>query len=312
MSGSTITPPIVFISYSHDDDAHRNWVLQLSTRLRSNGVDALLDQFNLTLGSDLATFMEKGLTTSHRVICICSKRYVEKANGGTGGAGYEKQVLTASLVRDQNTDLVIPIIRANDLEQPVPTFLDGRKYLDMRDDRLYESKYDELLRNVLGVPVVPIPPIGPNPYENIKAFSNVQLLPANEQYHNPSYTGRVTFDYTNNNGRYSIGLGDMLFTLTFSTAGQGAIHFYSDSPNIRGIAIATRAHEFEEVVDARRYNYSSRARTLHNGQIATAQNVNGFYAAIKIISVQAEDRDTGEGQIEFDYKIQTNGSPGFS
>ena len=35
--------PTVFVSYSHGDENHRGWVLQLAMRLRSNGVDAILD-----------------------------------------------------------------------------------------------------------------------------------------------------------------------------------------------------------------------------------------------------------------------------
>jgi len=54
-------PPKVFVSYSHDSEEHKAWVLQLSTRLRSNGVDVILDRWNLKLGSDIAHFMEKGI-----------------------------------------------------------------------------------------------------------------------------------------------------------------------------------------------------------------------------------------------------------
>jgi hypothetical protein len=39
-------PPQVFISYSHDSDEHKNWIIQLATRLRSNGVDVILDVWN--------------------------------------------------------------------------------------------------------------------------------------------------------------------------------------------------------------------------------------------------------------------------
>ena len=51
--------PTCFVSYSHDDEHHLNWVLQLTTRLRSNGVDMILDKWNLRLGQDVAGFMEK-------------------------------------------------------------------------------------------------------------------------------------------------------------------------------------------------------------------------------------------------------------
>ena len=38
--------PTVFISYSHDNDAHKAWVLKLATDLRSHGVNAILDQWD--------------------------------------------------------------------------------------------------------------------------------------------------------------------------------------------------------------------------------------------------------------------------
>jgi hypothetical protein len=38
-------PVRVFVSYSHDSDPHRAWVLKLATDLRANGVDATLDQW---------------------------------------------------------------------------------------------------------------------------------------------------------------------------------------------------------------------------------------------------------------------------
>ena len=38
-------PPKVFISYSHDSPEHAQHVLELAERLRSDGVDAQLDQY---------------------------------------------------------------------------------------------------------------------------------------------------------------------------------------------------------------------------------------------------------------------------
>lgn len=36
--------PIIFISYSHDSDEHRDTVLGLAQRLRKDGIDAQLDR----------------------------------------------------------------------------------------------------------------------------------------------------------------------------------------------------------------------------------------------------------------------------
>ncbi|WP_158009563.1 SEFIR domain-containing protein, partial [Bathymodiolus thermophilus thioautotrophic gill symbiont] len=37
--------PKCFMSYSHDNKEHEEWVLSLATRLRENGVDVILDQW---------------------------------------------------------------------------------------------------------------------------------------------------------------------------------------------------------------------------------------------------------------------------
>jgi hypothetical protein len=105
------TTPRVFFSYSHDSDTHKDWVLALATRLVANGVDVLLDQWDLTLGSDLPRFMESGLTTADRVVSICTEPYVEKANSGKGGVGYEKMILTAQLMKNIASDRIIEGVR---------------------------------------------------------------------------------------------------------------------------------------------------------------------------------------------------------
>ena len=90
--------PKIFISYSHDSQEHKKWVLDLATRLRNSGIDAIIDQWELNPGDDLPQFMEKHLTESDYVLMICSKRYVEKANSGIGGVGYEKMIITSHLM----------------------------------------------------------------------------------------------------------------------------------------------------------------------------------------------------------------------
>lgn len=39
--------PKVFVSYSHDNDAHKDWIMKLATDLRHHGVDIILDQWDL-------------------------------------------------------------------------------------------------------------------------------------------------------------------------------------------------------------------------------------------------------------------------
>lgn len=102
--------PRAFVSYAWDDAEHEAWVLQLATRLRSNGVDAVLDKWDTRLGSDLSLFMESGITSADRVIVVCSDQYVAKSDAPAGGVGYEKRLLTPRLMRDLGSNLVIPIV----------------------------------------------------------------------------------------------------------------------------------------------------------------------------------------------------------
>jgi len=54
----TPNPPSAFVSYAWDDDAHHAWVKQISSRLRSDGVNVTLDQWHLAPGDRLPVFME--------------------------------------------------------------------------------------------------------------------------------------------------------------------------------------------------------------------------------------------------------------
>jgi len=166
-SGVAMAAPVVFISYSHDSQEHKQWVLDLATRLRSSGIDAILDQWELGPGSDLPEFMEQSLARSSRVLMICTERYVEKANAGMGGVGYEKMIVTADLLKRIGSNHVIPILRQTGTVH-LPTFLRTKLYIDLSTNDLFESGMDELLRNLLGASLFVKPPLGNDPFEITK------------------------------------------------------------------------------------------------------------------------------------------------
>jgi len=158
--------PKIFISYSHDSPEHKDWVLQLATDLRKNSVDASLDQWDLSLGQDVAAFMQKGIIESDRVLLICSENYVARAESGLGGVGYERLIVTADVVQNIDTKKFIPVVRDNNSDIKVPRFLGPRLYIDFSDDALYETKRDELLRELLGAPAQVKPPLGKSSYSS--------------------------------------------------------------------------------------------------------------------------------------------------
>jgi TIR domain len=162
--GCTLKAPSVFISYSHDSEDHKAWVLRLAIELRERGVDATLDQWDLAPGQDVAAFMQKGILDADRVILVCSSAYVRKAELGTGGVGYERLIVTGEVVQNIDTRKFIPLVRANPSQRQIPRFLGPRLYIDFNDDGVYEMKREELLRELLGAPANVKPPLGANPF----------------------------------------------------------------------------------------------------------------------------------------------------
>jgi hypothetical protein len=140
--------------------------LELATRLRNNGIDAILDQWDLQPGADLPHFMETNLSSANKIIMVCTDKYVEKANKGEGGVGYEKMIITSNLIKQISENKIIPIIIGN-LSAEVPTFLKSKMYIDFSKTNDFEFSYDELVRSIHNSPLFEKPPIGNNPFKPI-------------------------------------------------------------------------------------------------------------------------------------------------
>ncbi|WP_052181100.1 HAD-IA family hydrolase [Alistipes sp. ZOR0009] len=158
--------PTVFISYSWDNKEHEEWVLNLATKLCENGVNIVLDKWDLVkLGQLLPDFMEKSITKSQRVICIMTPNYKKKTDNLAGGVGYEYSIISAEIFTDDiNTSKFIPLFRKGTDSDAIPTILKGRKYVDMRNDFQFEDKFlHELLRDIHDEPKFKKPIIGEKP-----------------------------------------------------------------------------------------------------------------------------------------------------
>lgn len=173
--------PKVFISYSHDSLEHKKWVLDLAIRLRNNGIDSIIDQWELKPGDDLPHFMETNLANSDFVLMICTDLYVEKANLGKGGVGYEKMIITSNLLTGIDENKIIPIIKQTG-EHKTPTFLKTKIYIDLSNTSNFEFEMDDLLRTIHKSPLFKKPPVGNNPFkkqddsEELKSKSGIYEL----------------------------------------------------------------------------------------------------------------------------------------
>lgn len=111
--------------------------------------------------------METHLATAERVLMICTERYVEKANSGSGGVGYEKMIVTSELLSNIDSNKVIPLVRQTATNH-LPTFLKSKLYIDFSKDDEYEFSIDELAKAIHGAPLFKKPKIGNNPFVSVE------------------------------------------------------------------------------------------------------------------------------------------------
>ena len=156
--------PIVFISYSWDDKMHEAWVLQLANDLCSKyGVDVILDKWEVKLGKHLPDFMASSVNKADRVICILTPNYKKKSDGLTGGVGVEYSIISAEIQKNIRTEKFIPLFKSGNIVNDIPTFLEGRDFVDMRDETKYNEKIEELVRDIWNKPKYKKPQLGEIP-----------------------------------------------------------------------------------------------------------------------------------------------------
>lgn len=159
--------PKIFVSYSWTTPKHEDWVINLAERLVSDGVDVIIDKWNLKEGQDKYNFMETMVKSVdiHKVLIILDRKYTEKAEQRTGGVGTETQIISPKIYDDVSQEKFIPIVAEKDESGNayMPTFLESRIYIDLSEQENFEDNYEKLLRNIFQRPAYSKPKIGKAP-----------------------------------------------------------------------------------------------------------------------------------------------------
>lgn len=149
-----MTKKVIFISYSHDSDAHKMWVKKFAEDLERLGeFEILLDQ-NLPKGYPLTRFMEQGLMNADKVLVIGTPQYKQKSEVGKGVA-FEGTIISTELMQDIDTCKYYPILRSGTFETSFPVSLQGRGGDDIRDDSKYTDKLHEIAYSISDEKPVP-------------------------------------------------------------------------------------------------------------------------------------------------------------
>lgn len=159
--------PKLFISYSQTDDRHKDWVVDLAERLLEDGVEVILDRWDLRYGHEMFVFMEQMVTdpTVDKVLIICDSQYKEKADGRIGGVGSEVELMVNCIANDTTQEKFFALACEKDEggNGCIPNYLSSRFYIDFSAEEDFELNYDRLLFFVYGREYHKKPPRGETP-----------------------------------------------------------------------------------------------------------------------------------------------------
>lgn len=162
-----IEHPKVFISYARGSEEYKNKVSSFTTDLIKDGIDVILDLYEVNLGNDLNAFMEKCVLDESitNVLMLIDENYANKANNREGGVGKETQIISEKVYKKVNESKFVPIIFGRDSKGEIvlPLYLQSRYFCDLTDPDSYSQNYMELVRALYGVNSIKKPVIGTKP-----------------------------------------------------------------------------------------------------------------------------------------------------
>jgi hypothetical protein len=145
-----MTHPTLFISYSHDSPDHADRVLALSNRLRSDGIDCILDQYEPAPSEGWLRWMDKQIQNADFVLMICTETYYKRVMGeekpGVGlGVRWEGHLIYQHLYQNGTINTkFIPVLFKDSNDNNIPRPLRGFSYYQIDTDVGYDNLYRHL------------------------------------------------------------------------------------------------------------------------------------------------------------------------
>jgi SEFIR domain-containing protein len=154
-------PTRVFISYSHDSQAHADEVFALANRLRADGIDCSVDQYEESPPEGWPQWMDRQIRESQFVLVVCSEFYFNKLHGKVKpdeghGVKWEGKLVYQHLYNEAANSKFIPVLLANGKPEHIPTPLQGATHYRPSQ----KSDFDRLYWRLRGVPLKQKPALG--------------------------------------------------------------------------------------------------------------------------------------------------------
>ena len=157
------THPKAFISYSW---VNKSRAVELADRLIRNGVQIVIDAYDLREGMDKYAFMQRIVDDNsiEKVLVLCDKSYRDKANKFKGGVGDEAMIISPEIYSKVDQEKFIPVVIEYEDGKPcLPTFAKSRIYVDLANPDKEAEEFERLVRNLWGLPDRRRPALGNRP-----------------------------------------------------------------------------------------------------------------------------------------------------
>lgn len=173
--------PRVFISYSWSSARHQAWIRQWAERLVADGIDVVLDVWDLREGDDKYAFMERMVTdesVSH-VLVFSDSEYAAKADARKAGVGTESQIISGEIYAKVQQSKFLPIVCEFDSSGDpfLPAFFKSRFWIDFSSSEAANDNWERLVRRLYGRPAYVKPTLGKSP-TYLMADATVPASPA--------------------------------------------------------------------------------------------------------------------------------------
>lgn len=150
--------PKVFVSYSHESRPHKDRVLDFTERLRTDGVDAWIDQYSPWPKEGWPKWTEFQIRDADFILLVCTETYARRVSGeevpGRGrGVIWEANLIYNALYRDQvRSDRFIPILFQGSSPESIPAPLQGFPHYNIVSEDGYEDLYRRLTKQPRAIP----------------------------------------------------------------------------------------------------------------------------------------------------------------
>lgn len=159
--------PKVFISYSWTSPGHQARIRRWAEQLVNDGVDVVLDVWDLKEGDDKYAFMEKMVTDESvtHVLVFSDSEYAAKADARKAGVGTESQIISREVYSKVQQSKFLPVVcEFDDSREPfLPTFLKSRIWIDFSGPEAANDNWEQLIRVLYGRPAYQKPTLGQAP-----------------------------------------------------------------------------------------------------------------------------------------------------